>query len=71
MSYEDAATLTMMVRPCLVVPMHYGMFAENTVDPQLFVRALKDRAPNARVALLEYNRDYVCERVGGRVSLTP
>ena len=71
MNYEDAATLTMMVRPRLVVPMHYGMFAENTVDPQLFVKALESKAPNARVALLEYNRDYACERVSGQVSLTP
>lgn len=69
MNHEEAAQLATMICPRLAVPMHYGMFATNTVDPELFLAALKKRAPNVKAMILEYNRDYVCERIGREISL--
>lgn len=40
MDYHEAAKLTQALKPRVVVPNHYGMFNENTVDPQLFVREM-------------------------------
>lgn len=71
MNHEEAVQLTIMMRPRLVVPMHYGMFATNTVDPQLFLDALKNKAPHIQAMILQYNRDYLCERVGREVLLRP
>ena len=40
MDYREAAKLAKAL-PCrVVVPNHYGMFAENTVDPDLFVNEM-------------------------------
>lgn len=40
MNVEEAAALARRL-PCrTAVPVHYGMFAENTEDPQKFVKAL-------------------------------
>ena len=39
MSAADAARLMAALQPRLAVPAHYGMFAENTVDPGEFVAA--------------------------------
>lgn len=69
MNHEEAARLAAMIRPRLAVPMHYGMFAANTVDPQLFLEALRATAPDIKAMTLEYNRDYICERVGQQVVL--
>ena len=37
MDYHEAAKLANILKPRVVVPNHYGMFVENTIDPQLFV----------------------------------
>ena len=37
MDYHEAAKLAKILKPRVVVPNHYGMFVENTIDPQLFV----------------------------------
>jgi len=37
MNADEAVKTALRVQPRLVVPMHYGMFVENTVDPQPFV----------------------------------
>jgi len=39
MTAQQAAQFVAIVRPPVAVPMHYGMFAENTADPQEFVDA--------------------------------
>jgi L-ascorbate metabolism protein UlaG (beta-lactamase superfamily) len=39
MNTDDAIELVQMLRPKLAIPMHYGLFAENTADPQLFIEA--------------------------------
>jgi L-ascorbate metabolism protein UlaG (beta-lactamase superfamily) len=37
MNVNEAITLTAQLQPKLAIPMHYGMFAENTEDPNLFL----------------------------------
>ncbi|MDK2902527.1 MAG: hypothetical protein PWQ93_446 [Clostridiales bacterium] len=39
MTAQQAAQLVSAVQPKIAVPMHYGMFAENTADPQEFIDA--------------------------------
>jgi L-ascorbate 6-phosphate lactonase len=51
MNIEEAAELVAALKPGVAVPMHYGMFAENTADPQQFVAAC--RTQNQNTLLLE------------------
>jgi len=37
MNVQEAIALTAQLQPSLAIPMHYGMFAENTEDPYLFL----------------------------------
>ena len=37
MNVDEAIDLTSKLNPKLAIPMHYGMFAENTEDPQIFI----------------------------------
>ena len=37
MNVDEAIDLTVKLNPKLAIPMHYGMFAENTEDPQIFI----------------------------------
>jgi L-ascorbate 6-phosphate lactonase len=48
MGPEEAAELTAEVDPAVVVPMHWGMVAENTSDPRDFVKALAATGSAAR-----------------------
>ncbi len=49
MNVEEAARLMAELRPGLAVPMHYGLFAENTADPSEFVVACRARGQDTRV----------------------
>ena len=42
MNLTEAAQLTAELRPRLTIPMHYGMFAENTADPDEFCQENPD-----------------------------
>jgi len=59
MSYADAVRLCGEVKPQMVIPMHYGMFAENTVDPQMFLDELKKTCCNGAVRVLEIGEPFV------------
>jgi L-ascorbate metabolism protein UlaG (beta-lactamase superfamily) len=37
MTWQDAARFAQILRPDYAIPMHYGMFAENTENPQYFI----------------------------------
>lgn len=50
MGIEDAARAVELVKPKVAIPMHYGTFPVIEVDPQDFVRAVRDLA---RVMVLE------------------
>ncbi|MGX5687650.1 MBL fold metallo-hydrolase [Arcticibacter tournemirensis] len=40
MNAIDALYVTSQLHPRIVIPMHYGLFAENTTDPEPFVNAV-------------------------------
>jgi L-ascorbate metabolism protein UlaG (beta-lactamase superfamily) len=42
MNVEEAVHLTSRIKPDLAIPMHYGMFTENTENPELFVQGLAE-----------------------------
>jgi L-ascorbate 6-phosphate lactonase len=52
MNAEEAAELAATVAPAVVVPMHWGLVAENTADPVLFVRALAGAGTSARPLIM-------------------
>lgn len=52
MNSLDAALYTRDVQPRVVIPMHYGMFANNTADPYLFVRDLREQGAGARPVVM-------------------
>jgi L-ascorbate metabolism protein UlaG (beta-lactamase superfamily) len=37
MSLEEALEVVKAVKPKTALPMHYGLFAENTADPEPFI----------------------------------
>jgi L-ascorbate metabolism protein UlaG (beta-lactamase superfamily) len=43
MNAQDAIELTSQLNPKLAIPMHYGMFAENTEDPQIFLEGCRQK----------------------------
>lgn len=60
MSAEEAARLTQEVEPKVVIPMHWGLVAENTADPARFVAALGYMGSRARPVLLAPGEFYLC-----------
>ena len=48
MNPAEAAELVAAIEPAAVVPMHWGLVAENTSDPAQFVRALAGTGSSAR-----------------------
>ena len=56
--HDEAVDLALALNPKMIVPMHYGMDPGNTVDPEIFVNEIMQRAPNQR---------HVIPEVGGRV----
>ena len=61
MSAEDAALLTREIYPKLVIPMHYGMFKENTADPNDFLTALDKYKVNCKKKVLDFNSCFIYE----------
>ena len=52
MDPEEAARLTCEIEPAAVIPMHWGLVAENTADPAAFVSALSGMGGTARPLVL-------------------
>lgn len=46
MLYQEAADLAAAIRPGLTVPTHFEMFADNSVDPNLFFDYMRVKYPN-------------------------
>ena len=59
MNIEEAIELTALIRPKIVIPMHYGMFKENTADPQKFARLLKKCNLTSRGIILDYAKPFI------------
>jgi L-ascorbate metabolism protein UlaG (beta-lactamase superfamily) len=51
MDHHEAAELAATAGCRILVPMHFGMFASNTVDPGLVVEAVETHHPGPRVVL--------------------
>ena len=62
MDHEGAADLTAAVRPRVVIPNHYGMFRDNTADPQAFIDACQRRALDARIVIAQPGRRFALAR---------
>ena len=45
----------------VVIPMHFDCFAENTIDPQEFLRLLGD-APAIKPVVMKFNESYLYTR---------
>jgi L-ascorbate 6-phosphate lactonase len=58
MTAAQAAQLTALVAPRVVIPMHYGMFRDNTADPQDFLDACQAQGVTARIVLLKAGRRF-------------
>ena len=56
--FDEAVDLALVLNSRMNVPMHYGMDPGNTVNPQIFVDEIQDRAPE---------QSYVIPEVGGRI----
>jgi len=65
MNVEEAVKLTEDIQPKVVIPMHYGMFKENTTNPEKFVQLLKRSNLGSRAVILECNRSFVCRSLPG------
>lgn len=61
MDHEQAARFTEAVAPRAAIPMHYGMFKDNTADPQDFIDACKGVGVGARVVLMKTGRPFGLE----------
>ncbi len=55
----EAAELTGWVDPKTVIPMHYDLIEENTVDPQEFLDALTPSGVKAAPVLMRYGGGYL------------
>lgn len=60
MTPEEAARLTEEVKPSVVIPMHWGLVAENTADPADFVGALAEEGSKARPVVIGPGDLLVC-----------
>lgn len=49
MNANEAYTLMKEIKPTLTIPMHYGLFAENTVDPAIFVKLMGQAGLKTRI----------------------
>nr|MBC7244826.1 MBL fold metallo-hydrolase [Chloroflexota bacterium] len=66
MSTEEAAQLTYEIEASVAIPMHWGLVAENTVDPARFVTALGLTGSHARPVVLAPGEFYVYRGQSGK-----
>jgi len=59
MNIEEAIKLTLYIEPEIVIPMHYGMFAENTANPEEFAHELKKSGSLSKTVILNYCKPFI------------
>jgi L-ascorbate metabolism protein UlaG (beta-lactamase superfamily) len=59
LSHQQAVDLIEKVRPKAAIPMHYGMDPGNTVEPEIFVEEIEQRAPS---------QSFIIAKVGEKIS---
>jgi L-ascorbate 6-phosphate lactonase len=52
MNSEEAAELTSLIKPKIVIPCHFWMFKEHNGDPQSFVDTCEKLCPSVEIKLL-------------------
>ena len=62
MNIEEAALLTRAIDPEIVIPMHYGMFEENTADPKDFINCLEKLSFKGEKKILETNKFFLYKK---------
>ena len=63
MEKHGAAELTRYLRPKVVIPQHYGMFALNNENPHDFVGCLKKSFAESETAVLSVSDTYIYSKV--------
>ena len=61
MTYQEAADLAGALRPRLVIPTHYDMFAGNLGDPAAFAAYVRVKYPNLAVHVCGYGERVMCD----------
>jgi len=56
---EEAALLTQMVAPAVVIPTHFWMFVEQNGDPRRFLQRCKELAPATTALLLKPGEEFL------------
>lgn len=59
MNIKEAAMLTKCLKPNIVIPTHYGMFEENTVEPKEFLHVVEKTGIETMVKILDFNKYYI------------
>ena len=65
MDIDEAVKLTRCLRPKVVIPNHYGMFADNTADPFQFRARLLSTGAESTCVILKIGEKYVYIRQEG------
>ncbi|MEM4643351.1 MAG: metal-dependent hydrolase, partial [Candidatus Bathyarchaeia archaeon] len=58
MGPEEAAEAVKLIRPKMVIPMHYGTFPVLVQSPDDFVEKVRERAPGVKVIVLNPGESY-------------
>jgi L-ascorbate 6-phosphate lactonase len=58
MNIREATELSIKLNPKIVIPMHYGMFKENTADPYKFKGQIQKNKKDIQVKILGYCKTY-------------
>lgn len=67
MNIADAARLNGHIQPQFAIPMHYGMFKENTADPDEFIRQAEAYSGITKGVILQQGTWYLFSRDQGFV----
>ena len=65
MNIPDAARLTAHIQPEYVIPMHFGLFKENTADPEEFIRQAESYSGIVKGIILEHGSWYIFDKNKG------
>lgn len=70
MTFQEAADLAGTLRPNLVIPGHYDMFAHNSEDPALFADMVAAKYPGQPVHIATHGKRLLCQKEEGHLTLS-
>jgi len=59
---EEAALLTQMAAPAVVIPTHFWMFVEQNGDPRRFLQRCEELSPQTRALLVKPGEEFLFEK---------